>query len=183
MKKYQKDYELILKTKANGKIKEEVKYIGDYYVSQLNDETLKIKKILYFALSLSSVIVLILLGIINTSSSRVLYVALPYVCMFPPAIYSLIGSIQFLKLENRIEYVKYDKTRNRVRKSTLGMIVISLLTIIGDAFFIFYHYPINKFLIELIFLTGLIFLLTINAFFLHQIKRQEIFKREEAVKQ
>lgn len=182
MKKYQKDYELILKTQANGKVKEEVKYIGNYYVCQLSDEALKRKKIYYFALSLSSVVLLIILGIINTSSSRVLYVSLPYVCIFPPAIYSLIGSTQFLKVDKKIEYVKYDKTRNRVRKSTLGIAVISLLAIIGDGFFIFYHYPINKFITELLFLTGLIFLFIINVFFLYQIQRQEIFKIEETVK-
>lgn len=183
MKKYYKDYEMIQKTQANGKVKEEAKYIGDYYISQISKVALNRKKIYHSALSLCSVAIVIAVGILNTPGSRVIYVSLPYVCLYIPAIFSLIGTTQFLGVGERLEYMVYDKTRNRVRKSIGGIIVISLLTIIGDVFFILYRHPIERLQVELIFLTGITILLILNAFFLYKIQKEKIYKKEESVKQ
>ena len=180
MKKYKKDYEMIFKRQANGKVKEEVEYIGNYYISQLSIKELRKRKIYYLALSLCSIIILTIIGILDTPGSRIFYVALPYSCLFLPSVFSLIGTIRFLFVGEKIEFIDYDKTRNRVRKSTIGIIMISLLIVIGDVFFILSKQPIEKHQVELLFLTGVFLILVLNILFF-KIQKQEIFKIEEPV--
>lgn len=179
MKKYYKDYKLVSKTLPNGKEKMVAEYIGKYYVCQLSEIKFIRFKFYFFALVLCSGATAMGIGFLNNPGSRVAYVALPYVSLFLPYVFCLIGTISFMLSSNKLEQAAYDKTKIRIKRSTIWQIVLSCLTIIGDIIYIL----TNKEMLhkELIFTGSILFILIINIIFLklqkkviYQVKDPEI---------
>jgi hypothetical protein len=180
MKKYFKDYNLVTESRENGISNQRAEYKGKYYICQLNKvETVK-NKLYLFTLALCSGAVLIAVGLLNTSGSKIFYVALPYVGMFLPAVFSLLGIVRLITEGNRLEFVAYDKSRNRMYRSSITQIILSSLTIIGDICYFSIKENIMNQQREIIFLIGIICVLLFNIL-LFIILKKVIYKVEESV--
>ena len=179
MKKYYKDYKLISKHLPNGKVRQEVKYDGNYYTCRLSETELRKKKVYYLALALCSNATMLGVGLLNTSGSRVIYVALPYVCLFIPTFFCLMGVLRFMVVGNKLEYATYDKSRNRIRRSTIGQIILSSVVALGDICYLLLSDNIEKLLRELFFLGGMILVLILSIRFLI-IQKTIIYEIEES---
>lgn len=182
MKKYYKDYKLVTKIHMNGKAKQEVQYSGKYYISQLNKAELLKVKVRYFALALCSDIALIGVGLINTPGSRILYIALPYVGLFFPAFYCLMGAIKFSSAGDKLVYAAFDKSINRIYRSCLGQIILSSITIIGEICYLLFNKHKDRLLGELLFLSGMVIVLALNVL-LFRNRNTVIYKVDEPVNQ
>ena len=61
-------------------------------------------------------------GLLNTPSSRVFYVVLPYAILFFPGIYFVMGAFTFNRAPEKMEFPTYEKSIVRIRRSLRGMI-------------------------------------------------------------
>ena len=171
MKKYYKDYKLVSKTLPNGKVKQVPEYVGKYYICKLSETNLRRIKFYYFTLVLCSCATAIGAGFINNPGNRIAYVALPYVSLFLPIAYSLIGTIGFINSKDKLEQATYDKTKVRIRRSTIWQIVLSSITVLGDIIYMIIGVDRDLFYKELIFTVCMVIVLAINIVFLQLQKR------------
>lgn len=171
MKKYYKDYKLVLKTLPNGKVKEVAEYVGRYYICRLNKTEIKRHKLYYIALALCSSATVIGLGFINNPGSRIAYVALPYVSLFLPMVYMIMGTIGFIYSGEKLEQATYDKTKVRIYRSTIWQMALSSLSAIGNIVFTLLKGSSDSLLKNWIFTGGMLLVLVINIAFLQLQKR------------
>lgn len=180
MKKYLKDYKLVTKSLPNGRTKQTAEYIGKYYICRLSKRELIKKKLYHLTLVLCSSATVMGVGLINTSGSRVAYVALPYVLLFLPVALSLIGAIRFAVSGDRLGYEAYDKTKNRIHRSAIGQVVLSGLTILVDLSYVFFGGRVEYLHKEIIFMMG-ISLILLLAVLLIKIQKKVIYEVEEPI--
>lgn len=178
MKKYYKDYKLVSRTLPNGKVKQVAEYIGKYYISCLSKTDLKKMKFYYLALVLCSSATAMGAGFLNNPGSRIVYVALPYVSLFLPIAYSLMGTIGFIRTDEKLTRVLYDKTKVRIRRATIWQILLSVLAILGDVVFILYRIDKNFLQKELVFLGCLVLVLLLNILFV-QFQKRVVYQVED----
>ncbi|HPU62667.1 MAG TPA: hypothetical protein PK304_00780 [Mobilitalea sp.] len=136
MKKYYKDYRLVSKEQPDGKVKQVAEYIGKYYICQLDENKLNKFKLHFFALVLCSGATAIGVGFINNPGSRIIYVALPYVGLFLPIVFSFMATVRFIKEGKTLEQAAYDKSKKRMYTSTVWQIILSSMAFVGDVIFI-----------------------------------------------
>ncbi len=181
MKKYYKDYRLINKTLPNGKTKQVAKYIGEYYICQLSDKKFKLFKLYFFALAICSGAIVIGAGFINNSGSRMAYVALPYVILFLPTLFNLMGAIGFALAGKKLEQAAYDKIKIRMYRSTIWNIALSSIASIGNIVFTLYRSEkMSKSILvsNWLFTGSMIILLGLSLIFL-QFQKRVIYQVED----
>lgn len=171
MKKYYKDYKLVSKTQPNGKLKQVAEYVGRYYICQLSESDFKRYKFYYLTLTLCSSATAIGLGFLNNPGSRIAYVALPYVSLFLPIFFMIIGTIGFIYSGNKLVQVAYDKTKIRIRRSTIWQIALSFLASIGNIIFTLNKGSADTLLKNWVFTGGMLLVLVLNIVFLQLQKR------------
>lgn len=153
-------------------------YDGNYYACRLSETELRKKKIHCLALALCSNATVLGVGLINTSGSRVIYVALPYVSLFIPTFFCLMGVLRFMVVGNKLEYATFDKSQNRIYRSTIGQIILSSVVALGDICYLLLYENIENLLREIVFLGGMLFVLIISLRLLI-IKKTIIYEVEE----
>lgn len=135
MKKYKKQYEVQSEVGENGKMERTLVYIGEYYRYERGGTDLKKMKWMYGgALALLSAI-LVGMGLINNPGSRRLEITIPYVACYLPLVYAWLGAFRIMTAPERMSYVDYDKGCLRLKKSGVGMLVFSALTLAGEFFY------------------------------------------------
>lgn len=133
MKKYTKQYRTETTIDKNNKKVRNIVYTGDYY--EVKKE--KAERKWFFT---SAVVFMILhfgVGILNTSSSRVFYVALPYTVLFLPGVYFLLGVFTFLRADKKMELPTYEKSVVRMKKSLRGLLWGLEYLVIAEMIFLF----------------------------------------------
>ncbi|MGF7142875.1 uncharacterized membrane protein YbjE (DUF340 family) [Anaerotaenia torta] len=156
MKKYQKDYKLIPYLQPNGKIKEKAEYTGKYYIARHSEAELRKIKRYSLTLTLCGMLAMAGAGMLNTNTGRVMYVALPYACLFFPVVFNLLGAVKFLTVGDKLEFAAYDKSVNRIRRSSIGQLVLSSITVIGSLCFFFFGEKTERIAEEIVFLGSMV---------------------------
>lgn len=177
MRKYKKYYKLDTQYLPDGKVKHEIEYTGKYYICRLDKNVFTKKKVYHLTLALCSVIIMAAIGFLDTSSSRVFYVAVPYACLFLPVIYNLMGAANLFRLENKLEFSAYDKSINRIYRSSAGQLALGGITAVGDIIYLF-SANADDYWGEYIFLGGMIIVLIFSALQLG-IRKMNIYEVEE----
>lgn len=178
MKKYYKDYKLVSKKMPDGKIKQVAVYIGKYYICRLNETEFRKFKLYFLTLVLCSGTAAIGAGFLNNPGSRVAYVALPYVSLFLPIVFSFLGTIGFITSGIKLEQAAYDKTKIRLYRSTIWQIVLSSIALLGDILFIIIEKDKDIISTELIFTGSMLLILVLNIIFL-QLQKKVIYQVED----
>jgi hypothetical protein len=171
MKKYYKDYKLVSKTLTNGKVKQVAEYIGKYYICQLSETDILKHKLYYLTLALCSGATAIGVGFLGIPGDKVAYVALPYVSLFLPIVFNLMGTILFAFSGNKLEQAAYDKTKIRIHRSTIWQIVLSCLASLGNIIFTFFKGNKDMYWKNWVFTGCMLLVLAINIVFLQLQKR------------
>ena len=171
MKKYYKDYKMVSKTLPNGKTKQVAEYVRRYYICQLSTADFKRFKFYYFTLTLCSGATAMGVGFLNNPGSRIAYVALPYVSIFLPIVFMVMGTIGFIYSSNKLEQAAYDKTKTRIHRSTIWQIVLSSLAGIGNIIYTLIKGSVDDLLKNWVFTGGMLLILAINIVFLQLQKR------------
>lgn len=178
MKKYYKDYKLVYKTLPNGKVKQTAEYIGKYYICRMSEAEIRRYKFYYLALVLCSGITAIGVGFLNNPGSRVAYVAFPYVSLFLPIAFSLMGAVGFVFSGNKLEQAAYDKTKTRIHHSTVWQIVLSALSGLGNIMLTLVKNEKDMFWKNWFFTGCMLFIFILNIIFL-KLQKRVIYQVED----
>lgn len=157
--KFKSDYVVTEITKRGfrgTKQKKELIYKGNYY--SIKSETIKIRHLKWTFFILVCMIAAIFLGIgvLNNEGSRKLYVILPYVFMFLPIFYGFIGTFKLLHANLKMTHIEYEHTVERIKKSSLSLIIIAITTMIGQIIFLIRNHVTNVRSLDYAFLSGVL---------------------------
>lgn len=136
-KRYLKDYISDSKITKNGRIANEVKYIGDYYEFQLEEKEYKKMRLILLGSTLLIFVLFLLAGLLNGDGSFKFYILMPYICIFLPLLFLLQGYLSTPRKRKQMEYAVYDRSYLKVKFSLVGLIAASSVTVLGDIVFIF----------------------------------------------
>ena len=118
-----------------GKVKQKIVYKGEYYQYNLDESKRTIMKWLYGGILGLLSAILVGMGLINNPGSRRLEITIPYVVCYLPLVYAWLGDFRIMTSPRRMNYVDYDKGCVRLKKSTIGLFVFSILTLVGELLF------------------------------------------------
>ncbi len=161
--KYVKDYETRIKEGGDG---EEVVYTGKYYRMNVSDEKRKKVGISYLAIQVAYVVAFLLMGMLDTDGSRKVYIVLPYMFLFLPIYYGLLGTLKLLRAKSEMVFAEYDQSILRIKKSTTGMMILSLAVAVGEVFYLVSNKITSLNSLEYKFLMGTLFFVVISFLFL-----------------
>lgn len=168
--KYTKDYETRVEMKGNKKV-ETLIYKGKYYKFDISDAKFKRLKLVYILFSCLFFIAFVFIGLLNTNGSRQFYIILPYLFTFLPIFYEIMGTIKLLKSESKLTFVEYDTSVSRIRRSTIGILVFSMTSVIGEIIYLMSNKITDISSLEYTFLSGVLFL-TISSFLFLQLQNK-----------
>lgn len=126
------DYKKVETTDEKGKTHTEVIYTGDYYIASLSEDVMNKYRLLCWIFAFVIFAVYVCMGLINNSGSRVFYVVLPYVCAYLPVGYIFSGCWYITVSGIKMTKNQYNKSVKRLKKCTVAVGIISVMTITGD---------------------------------------------------
>ena len=133
---YKGDYDHTPDVDKKGRFRDRFFYIGDLYVLPFDE---KEKKKTYIPCVLFGVLMLISLlmqGLINQSSSRTIWVVLPYFIQYLPALFYLLGVMEYVSSTMRMTRSQYEKGIGRMRFCAVALIVLAVISGICDLIYI-----------------------------------------------
>ncbi len=129
---YKGDYDHAPEVDKRGRFRDRFYYAGDLYVLPF-DETEKKKTYLPCVIFGASMFAsLILQGLINQSSSRTLWVVLPYFIQFLPSLYFFLGIMEYVWATPRMTRAQYDKGISRMHFCGVAIIVLAIISAVCD---------------------------------------------------
>lgn len=165
-KKYKNDYEFKEIKKEDGTIEEQIVYTGQYYLCDMSTVQRRHLVISGFVISIFTMWMFFVSGFFDNAGSRCIYVMLPYICVFLPAVYFILGAFNVWQAPAQLTNEKYDKSYGRVKRMPMFIIIIAAVAAVCDVIFML----LNRSRIikenELLFFSFLIMIIALNAFFL-----------------
>ena len=136
MKKYKLDYRVETELHENKKPTKQIIYTGTYYYFSILEAEKKktIKK--QFFLTITILCFFLIGGMLNNGGSRMFYIVLPYICLFLPIVYLLMGVVNFITTPPKMEFGTYDKSIMRIKRTSKGIKWISSYVFIGNCIFL-----------------------------------------------
>ncbi len=133
---YKGDYDHVPEVDGKGRFRDRFFYKGDLYVLPY-DETEKKKTYLPCLLFGAGMFAsLIVQGLVNQTSSRTLWVVLPYFFQFLPVFFFLIGIVEYAGATPRMTREQYDKGIGRIHFNGIGVIVTAAISIICEVVYL-----------------------------------------------
>ena len=129
---YKGDYDHAPEVDKKGRFRDRFFYIGDLYILPFDENEKKktyIPCVIYGILMMGAVLVQ---GMIDQSSSRTLWVVLPYFIQFLPILFFLVGIVEYVLATPRMTRAQYDKGVGRMRFCSAALIVLTAISAICD---------------------------------------------------
>lgn len=142
------------------------KYIGEYYRFQLGRRSQR-KFWIYdslFAMALWAVFVLT--GFVQAEGSRQIYVVLPYSCTFLPLCLMLGDLVKIMVYKGDLTKKQFEGSVVQLRRMTIAIIILSIVSSIGQIVHIFMNRQAFQIFVEMKFLAGCFALFLISWAFL-----------------
>lgn len=168
--KYRKDYEYQIEVQGK-KTKKALIYKGKYYTLDINKEEIKKIKIKYSIFCLLTALSFLFVGFQNTAGSRKFYIILPFIFTFLPIFYEIMGTIKFITNKPKMTALEYDTSIIRMKRSTIGILILSLSSSLGEIAFLVKNKVTDVTSLEYRFLSGILFMALISYLFLQQQKK------------
>lgn len=134
---FKDDYSRYHRLTGKGRVVEDVAYVGEYYIVDFENEKVKQRITLIniiFAVLLAAL--LIGAGLVNTQSSRTIWIVAPYLLTFMPTAYMLIGAVEYKTVGLKMQRVQYELTLLRMKRSAIGIMVLAIINVVLDIVFI-----------------------------------------------
>lgn len=133
---YKGDYDHVPEMDKKGRFRDRFFYKGDIYVLPY-DETEKKKTYLPCLLFGAGMFAaLVVQGLVNQTSSRTLWVVLPYFFQFLPVLFFLIGIVEFAGATPRMTRQQYDKGIGRMHFCGIAVIVMAALSTVCEVVYL-----------------------------------------------
>ncbi|MEG0805794.1 MAG: hypothetical protein RR364_01865 [Lachnospiraceae bacterium] len=135
-KEMKKLYNLEYEMNHKGKVVEKAVYVGEYYQFQQPGYTKRqvTQRIVIFSIIITASI--IGAALLNTESTRNFFIGVPYVCLFLPVCYMLIGTGSFFTAPERMNKIEYAHSILRTQRSMWGIIWLQLYSILAGIVFL-----------------------------------------------
>ncbi|ABX41198.1 hypothetical protein [Lachnoclostridium phytofermentans] len=169
---YVNDYDINTEvTKEGNKYKEKknITYHGKYYRIQMDDDKIKKAKWINVVFGIVFFLLFTFLGFLNNDSSRIFYVVLPYVILFLPIFYTNMGTIKLLNISGDMTTKEYEFTIQRMRKTTLSMLILAIACSIGEILYLVRNKITDFTSKDYVFLSGILVIAALTLLFMqHQ---------------
>lgn len=119
----------------DGKEKKKYRYTGDYYIFDINRGEKKKIFIKNAVFCILYILLFILAGLVNNDGSRSLFIAVPYAFLYLPYVYLVMGTLSVRGMGERMEFIAYDKSLGRMKRSCTGILVIASYLCIADGIY------------------------------------------------
>ncbi|WP_029323171.1 hypothetical protein [Butyrivibrio sp. AE3004] len=133
---YKGDFNHTPEMDKKGRFRDRFFYTGDIYVLPYDE---KEKKKTYLPCVLYGVGILVALfaqGLVNQSSSRTIWVVLPYFFQYLPALFYLIGVVEYTGSTCRMTRPQYDKGIGRMRFCAISVIVLAVISTVCEIIYL-----------------------------------------------
>lgn len=122
---YKNDYDHRPDVDKKGRFKDTFFYKGNLYILPFEEEDKKKTHLPCLLFGIVMVIALVLQGLINQTSSRTIWIVLPYMCQYLPALFYIVGTVEYIQATPRMTRMQYDKGISRMHFCALALIVIA----------------------------------------------------------
>ncbi|WP_408070050.1 hypothetical protein [Butyrivibrio sp. JL13D10] len=133
---YKGDYDHAPEMDKKGRFRDRFFYKGDLYVLPFDENQKKktyLPCFLYGGLMFAALIVQ---GLINQTSSRTLWVVLPYFIQYLPVLFFLLGIVEYLGATPRMTRQQYDKGVGRMHFCGIAVIVLAAISAICEMIYL-----------------------------------------------
>lgn len=135
-KKYKDDYTFKKIQKEDGSIGEQIVYQGSLYLNDLSPVFKKRLTVSGFTVSFLTMGMFFVSGFLDNGGSRCLYVMLPYICIFLPAVYFILSAFGVWQAPAQLTREQFDKSFGRMQRMPKIIAVLSVLSVLCDGVFI-----------------------------------------------
>lgn len=153
--RYKEHYKPDVYITNRGRVVEEYLYDGDYYILPLEGKERKKAAAMNILISIVMMALFVLTGLFDNAGSRRFYILIPYICIFMPAFYMLMGACSFLSVPERMQIAHYDRSLLRSKRSCIGIMVIAVLVLLTDLIFLILNRQEIELMREFGFMGGL----------------------------
>lgn len=115
-------------------------YVGKHFALPMNPKEKKragvwnfLTVIAFFALEIGA-------GLLNADSSRTFWIVFPYLFLFLPTAYMLLGACSFWMAPVRMQHAEYQNSLVRLRRSCIAVLILGGVCILLDILFIALHF-------------------------------------------
>ena len=150
--RFKDDYSQYTRLSGKGRVVEDICYTGDYYILPFDKDKKKKTGLVNLGFALALMAVQTAAGMVNQDSSRTFWIVYPYLFVFLPAIYFLIGAVSFWGCPVRMQKVQYETGLARIRRSCVGVVVMAGIGMALELVYILLHHGDVRMERELLYL-------------------------------
>jgi hypothetical protein len=134
----------------------EIEYTGVYLKIDVPEEDLKRIKVWCAVMAGSIAVLFALAGLTNASSSRVMYVMLPYVATLLPVVFMLADVYHIVRYQKPLTLKQYDHSVLQLKAVTVATIALTAISAVGDTVYISFFCADENIVRELLYLAACI---------------------------
>ena len=177
-KKYIKDYELVEIEDDQGRVKQIVKYHGDYFTLDLDESQIKKNKREFILLTFAILIIHVAAGFVANPGTYQFYVALPYTTAFLPLLFMTMAVFRLPGEKRPYRKEEIGLSYDRIRKTSLAYLIITAVGLVGTLVYVFFFRAENALNLELVYY-ALLLISTLFSWQIFQKVRKIAFDKEE----
>lgn len=159
--KYKDDYKQVQSIGLDGKLRTVTFYDGSYYELPYDEKQFRKNKITCLIFSLMFLLIYLVAGFINPDSSKTAWIVFPYFFIFLPIGFNILGVINLFGLKLRLERAEYEASINRIKNSSMVILIMAIINIILDLIFIVLNRHTVNFVIEISYIMLLLLLIAV----------------------
>ena len=133
---YKGDYDHAPEMDKKGRFRDRFFYKGDIYVLPYDENEKKKTYLPCVLYGIGMFAALVVQGMVNQTSSRTLWVVLPYIIEFLPVIFFLLGVLEYALSTPRMTRQQYDKGIGRMHFCGIAVIVLAIISIISEVVYL-----------------------------------------------
>lgn len=154
--RYRDSYRKTTGVDGRGKAITQYVYNGEFYILPFDRRQKRKTNLINAAFTAVMAVLLVLDGMVNQDSSRTFWVVYPYIFIYLPLLFLLLGVVSYMDCGTRIQVDQYDKSIRRIRRSVWGVIVLSAIAAVCDVVFLVLYHDGIQLGREVIYLAGLL---------------------------
>ncbi len=115
--------------------------------------------------SLCELLIFVLAGLINQDSSRTFWIVFPYLFLFLPIAFQLLGAINLILSDDIMAEKSFNNSLGRIKTSARLLIVLSVINLVLDIVFILLHFGQIAISSEIIYMVCIVLIIIASIIF------------------
>lgn len=149
---YKDDYSRFLRLNGKGRVVPDISYVGDYYVLPFDEGKKKKTGLENMLFSILLFVIQLVEGMLNQDSSRTFWIVYPYLFVFLPLAYMILGSVSYFGVPLKMQKAHYEMSLARIHRSCIGAMVLVVISALLDLIYIIVNRSSIRLGMELLYL-------------------------------